>query len=209
MGRAPLAPTTSDIRLWSTQASCLYRAGVAYNPWVHNRQSIRLRYRDYQLPGEYFVTLCTADRALVFGDVVDGIVQLSEIGRVANEEWLRSAKIRTEIELDAFVVMPNLFHAIVRLLSNTPRHHRLLPRQSNDGTPPRTLSDLMAAFKGATTRHANIIRDTPGLPFWQRGYHERVIRNDAERAGSSSTLPITRANGKPTRTTPPTSQSTV
>ncbi|MCK9398754.1 MAG: hypothetical protein M0Q51_02015 [Bacteroidales bacterium] len=38
---------------------------------------------------------------------------LNDFGRIAYDEWIQSAIIRSEIELDEFVVMPNHFHAIV------------------------------------------------------------------------------------------------
>jgi putative transposase len=37
---------------------------------------------------------------------------------------------------------------------------------------------LVAGFKSATTKHINLIRNTPGTPVWQRNYYEHIIRND-------------------------------
>lgn len=68
---------------------------------------------DYTYAGCYFVTLNTqADRAL-FGTIVNGNMVLNEEGRIAAEEWQKSAAIRKNIELDAFVIMPNHMHGIV------------------------------------------------------------------------------------------------
>ena len=77
------------------------------------RRSIRLRGYDYSQPGVYFVTLCTHNQEHLFGEVVDGEMRLNELGQVVREEWLRSAEIRREIILDAFVIMPNHLHGIV------------------------------------------------------------------------------------------------
>ena len=79
----------------------------------HHRRSIRLPGYDYASPGAYFVTICTPQGELLFGDVVDGDVALNESGQSACEEWLASEQIRQEIELDAFVIMPNHLHGIV------------------------------------------------------------------------------------------------
>jgi putative transposase len=68
---------------------------------------------DYARTGPYFVTICTNQRECVLGDVVDGEVRLSELGSIVREEWLNSGKMRAEIELDAFTVMPNHVHGIV------------------------------------------------------------------------------------------------
>jgi putative transposase len=37
-------------------------------------------------------------------------------------------------------------------------------------------------FKAATTKQVNILRETPGVPFWQRNYWEHVIRDEADLA---------------------------
>jgi REP element-mobilizing transposase RayT len=40
-----------------------------YNPERHHRRSIRLRGYDYTQPGAHFVTICTSERACLFGEV--------------------------------------------------------------------------------------------------------------------------------------------
>jgi hypothetical protein len=56
----------------------------------HHRRSIRLCNYDYTQAGAYFVTLCTQDRAMLFGDVVNDEMVLSEMGRVAQTAFLSS-----------------------------------------------------------------------------------------------------------------------
>ena len=84
-----------------------------YDPDVHKRRSIRLRGFDYTGAGAYFMTVCAWRRECLFGDVVDGDVRLNEFGMAVREEWLLTPQIRTNVELDAFIVMPNHFHAIL------------------------------------------------------------------------------------------------
>ena len=79
----------------------------------HHRRSIRLRGWDYTSAAAYFVTVVTHERQALFGDVVDGQVLLSEAGRIAAEEWARTAEVRANVELDEFVVMPNHVHGII------------------------------------------------------------------------------------------------
>jgi len=38
----------------------------------------------------------------------------------------------------------------------------------------------MGSFKADSTRRINRIRGTPGAAVWQRGYYERIIRDEAE-----------------------------
>jgi putative transposase len=81
-----------------------------------NRRSIRLRGYDYSQTGVYFVTICIHHRdQQLFGDVVDGKMVLNECGAIVQEEWHNTAKIRSYVVLDEFVVMPNHFHGIIQL----------------------------------------------------------------------------------------------
>ena len=84
-----------------------------YDPDVPNRRSIRLRDFDYTGGGVYFVTVCAWQRECLFGDVFDGGMRLNEFGMAVRDEWLRIPQIRTHVELDEFIVMPNHFHAIL------------------------------------------------------------------------------------------------
>ncbi len=76
-------------------------------------RSIRLKGYDYSKPGAYFLTLCTHDKVCLFGDIVNGEMQLNHFGRIVSEEWQKPEVIRKEIKLDEFVVMPNHLHGIV------------------------------------------------------------------------------------------------
>ena len=86
---------------------------ASYNPEKHRRRSFRLRNYDYSRAGAYFVTVCTYGRESLFGEAVYREVKLNELGRIAAEEWLKSTQVRSEIELDTWVVMPNHIHGIV------------------------------------------------------------------------------------------------
>ena len=86
---------------------------MAYDPETHHRRSTRLRGYDYARVGACFVTLCAQERLCLFGEIASGEMYLNALGHIVEEEWLRSAEIRTEILLDAFVVMPNHLHGIV------------------------------------------------------------------------------------------------
>lgn len=82
----------------------------------HNKnqhRSIRLKGYDYSQAGAYFVALCTQNRECLFGDIVDGKMQLNEVGQIVADEWRKTAIIRDEIELDEWVVMPNHYHGIL------------------------------------------------------------------------------------------------
>jgi REP element-mobilizing transposase RayT len=46
--------------------------------------------------------------------------------------------------------------------------------------PRRCLGSLVGGFKGTVTARVNALRNTPGAPVWQRGYHEHIIRDEPE-----------------------------
>jgi len=88
---------------------------MRYDPFRHNRRSIRVAGYDYASPGAYFITICAQDHECMFGEVVGGEVSLNAYGEIAREEWQRSTSVRPELEIDAYVVMPNHLHGIVRI----------------------------------------------------------------------------------------------
>jgi putative transposase len=151
-----------------------------------DRRSIRLPGYDYSQPGAYFVTLVTAGRQCLFGEVVAQQVDLSQFGRIVTEEWERTPQIRAESELGAYVVMPNHFHGIVIVSSDA------LPGSASDvgasgrsplrprGPSTKSLGALIAGFKSSVTTRINELRHMPGHPVWQRNYYEHIICDDSD-----------------------------
>ena len=77
------------------------------------RRSLRLRDYDYSLAGAYFVTMCTYQRASFLGWIVDGEVWLGSRGEAVMACWEAIAEHYPQVEVDAFVVMPNHVHGII------------------------------------------------------------------------------------------------
>ena len=84
----------------------------------HHRRSIRLAGYDYTRPGGYFVTLVAQHREELFAQITAGGLQITPLGRIARDEWLRSDGLRPEICLneDELVIMPNHIHGIVWII---------------------------------------------------------------------------------------------
>ncbi|MCK9202147.1 MAG: transposase [Gallionella sp.] len=78
-----------------------------------HRHSIRLQGYDYSQAGAYFITVCAQDRKCLFGDIADGEMALNGYGCAVQNEWIKTAEIRSGIQLGEFVVMPNHFHGIL------------------------------------------------------------------------------------------------
>ena len=75
-----------------------------------NRKSIRLKGYDYSQPGGYFVTICTKNREMLFGDVVDGKMVLNSGGKIVKKCWFDIPAHFPNVCLDDFVIMPNHVH---------------------------------------------------------------------------------------------------
>jgi REP element-mobilizing transposase RayT len=39
---------------------------------------------------------------------------------------------------------------------------------------------IIAGFKSAATKRVNQLRESPGLPVWQRNYYDHIIRDDED-----------------------------
>ena len=155
--------------------------GMQYNPDRHRRRSIRLKDYDYAQPGAYFVTICTHGRVCLFGDIVDGQMVFNPLGQIVHDEWLHTPEIRSEVELDAFQVMPNHFHAIVMVThSPSPKPTVGAHGRAPLHRPPKSLGSIIAGFKAAATKRVNQLRGAPGIPVWQRNYYEHVIRDEGK-----------------------------
>ena len=93
---------------------------------MKNRKSPRWANWDYSQQAAYFITICTAHRQHYFGKIVDNQVVLSDIGRIAQEEWFKTPAIRPDmnLSLDSFVVMPNHIHGILTIGENAFNNNR-------------------------------------------------------------------------------------
>jgi putative transposase len=132
-----------------------------FHPDLHHRNSIRLRGRDYARAGAYFVTICTYQRAHLFGEIDHGQMRMNAAGLIAAQAWDRMPARFPGLTIDVFVIMPNHFHGVIVL----------------DCLGPPTLGAVIRAFKAAAARAIRLEAD---LDFaWQRNYYERIIRTDS------------------------------
>ncbi len=167
-----------------------YNPTFPINPMPGDRHSIRLTDFDYGQSAFYYVTFCTDGRQRLFGDVVNGQMHRSPSGEIVKEEWLRTPIVRPGVFLDEWEVMPDHFHAILEIdegIHRGPENvgaHRGAPLGSNGDhsliRPPRTLGSLVGQFKGVTTHKINEQQGVSGVRIWQRGYFERIIRNEVQ-----------------------------
>jgi putative transposase len=165
---------------------------------IRDRSSLRLDGYDYAQAGAYFVTICTQNRACLFGDAAHEEIRLSDAGRMVQAVWDEMPDHYPGIGTDAFVVMPNHIHGIIVIIGPSPvvgAGPRACPNYGQitkrigqpQGVAPTglSLSDMVHRFKTlTTTRYADGVRKRGWAPFdgrlWQRNYYEHVIRNERE-----------------------------
>ncbi len=169
---------------------------MTYDPKKHHRHSIRLKGYDYSLAGAYFITICTRNRECLFGQIVNGAMQLNAAGQMIERWWAELMHKFPSVETDAYVVMPNHFHGVLSLSAGgqppegrpplDEQPHRVAPTGSTKiemGRP--TLGDIMDWFKTMTTNEYIRRVKQDGWPrfvgkLWQRNYYEHIIRDERD-----------------------------
>ena len=84
-------------------------------PQKNHRRSIRLPGYDYSQAGAYFVTMVAHGRNYLFGEIIDGAVQLNTAGQCALTCWQTIPHHFPHAVLDEFVIMPNHVHGIIAI----------------------------------------------------------------------------------------------
>lgn len=142
--------------------------------------SVRRPNWDYGSHGLYFVTICTKDRIRYFGEIIESpetqsiaSLQLTEVGKIAFNNWLKISDFHPYVELDEFVVMPDHVHAI--LFINKP--DKVDWQASKFGPQRNNLASIIRGYKSSIKQYATINQ----FEFqWQPKYYDRVIRDEKE-----------------------------
>lgn len=157
----------------------------------HLRRSIRLAGYDYSFPGGYFITIVSYHRENLFGSITNGQIQLSPLGQIVFDEWMKSAFMRENLEVleDEIMIMPNHLHGIIWI--NDIDTKTVKPSITTPtGIPksfvniyslkrdPNTLGSIIAGFKSKVSSRA--MNEVGISHIWQRNYYEHIIRNNNE-----------------------------
>jgi REP element-mobilizing transposase RayT len=167
------------------------------------RKSPRLPNYDYSSNGAYFVTTCTQNRESVLCKIEQNTVQHSTLGTIVQTAWLDLPNHYPNIELDAFIIMPDHIHGIIWLHDMpdvgdgltpdvgdglTPDVGDGLTPDVGDGLTPDVgdgfkpsptkhgLTEIVRALKTFSARRINEARGTQGTAFWQRGFYDHIVR---------------------------------
>ena len=115
------------------------------------RKGLRLKDFDYSSAGYYFVTICVRDRRFLFGNIVDGIMQLNELGIKMENRWHELSEHFSNIELDEFVVMPNHIHGILAIVGAPLVGARNQWTRADTRPAPTSLGDIICVYKSIST----------------------------------------------------------
>jgi len=114
---------------------------------------------------------------------------LNDAGLMIRKWWDELENKFRDIELDEYIIMPNHFHGIIVIKSDncwgevtSPYEPDNMRNQGGDTPPLRkhTVGQIIAYFKYQTSKEINHLRNSSGIPVWQRNYYERIIRNEKE-----------------------------
>lgn len=132
------------------------------------RRKMRLPGYDYAQSGAYFVTVCTVQRQCILSAIVDANVELTQAGSVVRACWNDLPNHYPHVELDAFVIMPNHVHGILRLIDlDTPDTRHALP-------------EIVRAFKTFSSRRINEMLNQPGNRIWHHSFYDHIIRDEQD-----------------------------
>lgn len=115
---------------------------------MHHMSEIR-RYRrmggwDYASGASLFVTIVTAPRRALFGEIADGKMELSELGRIVEEALEAIPRLNPGITLYGHVVMPDHVHFNCHLAAGL-------------AEPLKVFGKAITRFKNYTTKQAKIL----------------------------------------------------
>jgi REP element-mobilizing transposase RayT len=139
-------------------------------------ESARLKGWDYSSNGYYFVTICTKNRECFFGDVVDGKMQLNEIGKIADKELKKTEQIRKNVKLDEYRVMPNHVHGVIVIENEKIESVETTRRVVSTTLKPNSLGSIIGQFKSIVTK---CVYEIGHHQFgWQERFHDHIIRDE-------------------------------
>lgn len=131
------------------------------------RKNIRLKEYNYSSTGAYFITICTINRRCFLWETVGtGIARpprLSQYGNVV-ENAIQNIPIHYNgVNVDAYVVMPNHVHLLLRMDSE----------ENGRAMPVPTVSTIIQQTKGYVTKQI-------GCSIWQSRFYDHVIRDQTD-----------------------------
>ena len=145
-----------------------------YDPNKHHRRSIRLQDWDYRSPALYFVTICTHERQNLFDNQAFYEIAVAALSRIPQQKHAK------HVLIDTSVLMPNHGHVIFDFIDYPVQMDSSRTSTEFGQVLAGSLGVIVGRYKTAVTTRINNLRKSKGANVWQRGYYERIIRNERE-----------------------------
>jgi REP element-mobilizing transposase RayT len=116
----------------------------------------------------------------LFGKIANGLMVLNGLGKIVEEELLKTEEIRQYVNIDYYCIMPNHIHFILIINENCMDIASRVPTESFGKPVHNSLPTIIRSIKSAITKRINEIRNTPGNSVWHHGFYEHIIRNEQE-----------------------------
>ncbi len=155
---------------------------------------------DYSADALYFLTIVTQNRECNLGKIIKSgggsiEMELSDFGKIVEQEWYKSFEIRSELFLHDFILMPNHLHTVVEIYNENrvditttivETHGRVSLRSIPPIEPtvlsikrnppirlPKSISSFIAGFKSAVNTKIDDYIDNQHLtiPKYNRNNH--------------------------------------
>ena len=130
-----------------------------YNPYdsekYPRRKHPRLKHYDYSKSNYYFVTVCTYEKNCIFG--LPG--SHNRYGKLAENGILKIPEHYSDVQIDAYAVMPNHVHILIYLPGGKAK-----------------LETIIGTWKAYVTRE--IHKFQPEINVWQASFHDHIIRDE-------------------------------
>ena len=137
------------------------------------RKPNRLKGYDYSNARCYFITFCVKDGHELLGEIVGDDAHIvppkviySEYGEITDRFIKNIDTAHTNVFVDKYVIMPNHVHIILVLKDGCGTMWASSPTKT-------TISNVVRSLK-------TLIAKKCGFSFWQRSFHDHIIRNEAE-----------------------------
>ena len=150
---------------------------VKYDPRKHHRRSIRLKGWDYRSPSCYFVTICTYQREHLFENATYYDIATHALTRVPQQPHAQ------HVRLDERIIMPNHAHVIFDFFDwpeGVRPEDEDVPLDGLRNALAGSLGVVVGRYKSSVTYPINQLQRVSETAVWQRGYYERIIRNERE-----------------------------
>lgn len=161
---------------------------------ILDRKAIRLQWYNYGSEWAYFITICTKNRTHYFGDIVNGVMMVNDLGKHTYHCRQQIQTFHPHVIVKEYVCMPNHIHGIITVgthyMRPIIRHNKNIHSRNDcnpvDGCDPmdgcnpslqctsESLGSIVRGFKIGVTQYAY----QHAIPFQRQSrFHDHIIRD--------------------------------